>query len=176
MLFPPHCLGCGLEEDYLCLTCRRTLPRIMPPLCPRCGKPLNLEDHCYTCQGWQPEFNGIRSPFLFEGVMRNVIHQFKYNNFKTLAFTLAQLLAEYWETRPIEVEVIVPVPLHSHRLRERGYNQAALLAQEFGTLINLPVEENTLFRLQDTPSQVNASNAEIRQQPAKCAGGICLPQ
>ena len=64
----------------------------------------------------------------------------------------------------IEVDVIVPVPLHSHRLRERGYNQAGLLAQELGRLINLPVVEDSLFRLQDTPAQVKAPNAEIRRK------------
>ncbi|MFC1925263.1 ComF family protein [Chloroflexota bacterium] len=162
-LFPPHCLGCGLEGDFLCLTCRRALLRLLPPLCPRCGKPLSEEDRCYACQGWQPEINGIRSPFLLEGVMRNAIHQFKYSNYSALAFPLAELLAEYWETRPIDAEVIVPVPLHSRRLRERGYNQAALLAQELGKVIDIPVEEETLIRLKDTPAQVKASNADIRR-------------
>jgi len=109
------------------------------------------------------ELDGIRSPFLFKGIVRHAVHQFKYSNFKALAFPMAQLLAEYWENNSMEVEVIVPVPLHHRRLRERGYNQAALLAQELGRLINLPVEENTLFRLQDTSAQVKVSNAEARR-------------
>jgi len=138
-LFPPHCIGCNLEGDFLCLPCRRALPRLLPPLCPVCWKPMNQEDcHC-NCHILQIELNGIRSPFLFEGVMRRAVHEFKYSNFKALAFPLAQLLAEYWEISRIEVDVISPVPLHPHRLRVRGYNQAGLLAQELGKLTNLPV-------------------------------------
>ena len=162
-LFPPHCLGCGREGDFLCIPCRRALPRLLPPLCPKCSRPLVQEDRCPICQRWRLEINGIRSPFLFQGVVRQAIHQLKYNNFKALASPLAQLLAEYVETRPLPVEVIVPIPLHSRRLRERGYNQSALLAQELGRLISLPVVEDSLFRLRDTPAQARAPNAEIRR-------------
>jgi competence protein ComFC len=162
-LFPPHCLGCGKEGDFLCIPCRRALPRLLPPLCPRCSRPLIQEDRCPICQRWRLEINGIRSPLLFQGVVRQAIHQLKYNNFKVLASPLAQLLAEYVETRPLPVEVIVPVPLHPRRLRERGYNQSALLARELGRLISLPVVEDSLFRLKDTPAQARASNAEIRR-------------
>lgn len=161
-LFPQHCLGCGREGDFLCLTCCRGLPRLLPPLCPRCGRPLIREDHCSVCHKWQLEIDGVRSPFLFEGLMRQVIHQLKYNNFRALALPLARLLSEYWETRSLPVDVIVPVPLHARRLRERGYNQSGLLARELGKLINLPVVEGSLLRLGDAPAQVRAPNAEIR--------------
>jgi len=109
------------------------------------------------------EINGIRSPFLFQGAVRQAVHQLKYNNFKALAFPLAQLLGEYLETRLLPAEVIVPVPLHPRRLRERGYNQSALLARELGRLTSLAVVEDSLFRLMDTPAQVRAANAEIRR-------------
>ena len=163
-LFPPHCLGCGREGEFFCIPCRRALPRLLPPLCPQCGRPLTGEDRCSACQKWQLELNGIRSPFLFEGMMRQAIHQLKYNNFKALAFPLAQLLAEYFEARPLPVEIIMPVPLHSRRLRERGYNQSGLLARELGRLIDLPVVEDSLLRLRDTPAQVKAPDAEIRRK------------
>ncbi len=163
-LFPPHCLGCGREGDFLCVQCCRALPRLLPPLCPKCGIPLTGEDYCSACQKWQLELNSIRSPFLFEGMVRQAIHQLKYNNFKAMAFPFARLLAEYLETRPLPVEVIVPVPLHSRRLRERGYNQSGLLARELGRLIDIPVVEDSLLRLRDTPAQVKAPDAEIRRK------------
>jgi len=163
-LFPPHCVGCGREGDFLCIPCRRNLSHLLPPLCPRCGRPLTGEDRCSACQKWQLEIKGIRSPFLFEGVLRQAIHQLKYSNFKALAFPLAQLLADYFEAKSLSAEVIVPVPLHRRRLRERGYNQSALLARELGRLIDLPVVENSLLRLVDTTAQVKAPDAEVRRK------------
>jgi ComF family protein len=110
------------------------------------------------------EIDGIRSPFRFEGLMRRAIHDLKYNNFKALGFSLARLLAEYLETRPLPGEVLVPVSLHPHRLRVRGYNQSSILARELGKLINLPVMEDSLLRLRDTPAQARATTAEVRRK------------
>ena len=95
--------------------------------------------------------------------MRQAIHQFKYTNFKALAFPLAQLLAENLEAKPLPVDVIVPVPLHPRRLRERGYNQSGLLARELGRLTGLPVVEDSLVRLMNTPAQARAANADARR-------------
>jgi len=97
-------------------------------------------------------------------MIRHAIHQLKYNNFKAMASPLARLLAEYLEARPLPVEVIVPVPLNARRLRERGYNQSCLIARELGRLIDLPVVEDSLLRLKDTPAQVKAPDAEIRRK------------
>jgi ComF family protein len=95
--------------------------------------------------------------------VRQAIHQFKYHHFKALALPLAQLLAQHLETKTFKANVIVPVPLHPHRLRERGYNQSALLARELAKLIELPVEEGQLFRSRDTAPQVMIGNAEHRR-------------
>lgn len=163
LLFPLHCLGCGREGDFFCDSCRHALPRLLPPLCAKCGRPLVQDERCPACQKWHLEISGICSPFLFEGVMRQAILQFKYHNFKALALPLAQLLAEYLAAKPLPAENIVPVPLHPRRLRGRGYNQSALLAWELGKLTNLTVVEDTLLRLRDTPAQVKAPSAEIRR-------------
>ncbi len=162
-LFPAHCLGCGREGEFLCASCRNSLPRCLPPLCVKCGRPLTLEQRCSNCYNWQMEIDGIRSPFRFEGIVRQAIHKFKYNNFKALGLTLSHLLAGYLEARPLPKEVLVPVPLHSHRLRERGYNQSSLLAQELGKLTAIPVVEGSLVRFKDTPSQARSATAESRR-------------
>ena len=161
-LFPLRCLGCGREGDPLCVSCRYSLPRLLPPLCPNCGRPL-LEDRCSTCQKWSLEIDGIFSPFRFEGLVRQSIHQLKYNNFRVLSLPLAHLLAEYLKAKPLPAEVIVPVPLHPRRLRGRGYNQSSLLAWELGKLISLSVVEGSLVRLKDTPAQARAESAEMRR-------------
>ncbi len=162
-LFPRWCVGCGKEGEFICPSCRRSLPRVMPPLCPRCGKPRPSGTLCPTCVSWQAEIDGIRSPFRFDGVMRQAIHQLKYRNLRALAEPLAKLLNDYLATNPIPGEVLVPVPLHQKRLRERGYNQSSLLAKELGKLTNLPVVDDCLIRQRHAPPQARSSTVEERR-------------
>ena len=146
LLYPKWCLGCGKEGDFICHSCYQSLPRLVPPLCPLCGKPQPSSILCPKCISWQAAIDGIRAPFQFDGVIRQVIHQLKYRNLRALAEPLAKLLGDYLTTNPIPGEVLVPVPLHPKRLRERGYNQSRLLAQELGKLLSLPVVVNYLIR------------------------------
>jgi ComF family protein len=163
LLFPQRCVGCGKEGDFICPSCRRSLARITPPICPRCGTPQPNGVLCPACVSWRAEIDGIRSPFRFDGVMRQAIHQLKYQNLRALAAPLAELLQDYLVTNPVPGEVLVPVPLHRKRLRERGYNQSSLLAQELGRLINLPVVDNCLVRQKHAPAQARSSTADERR-------------
>lgn len=163
LLFPQWCIGCGKEGDFLCHSCRRSLPHIVPPLCPRCGKPQPSGILCPSCVDWQAEINGIRSPFRFDGVMRQAIHQLKYRNLKALTGLLATLLNGYLATNPMPGEVLVPVPLHQKRLRERGYNQSSLLARELGELIKLPVIDDCLIRQRHASPQARTASVDERR-------------
>ena len=162
-LFPQWCVGCGKEGDFVCYSCCRSLLRIVPPLCPMCGKPQPSGILCPSCVSWQARIDGIRSPFRFDGVMRQAIYQLKYRNLRALASTLAKLLNDYLGINPVPGEVLVPVPLHQKRLRERGYNQSSLLAQELGKLTKLPVVDNCLIRQRHTPPQARTSTVDERR-------------
>lgn len=94
--------------------------------------------------------------------MREAIHQLKYQNLRALAVPLAKMLREYLIASPLDVDVLVPVPLHRKRLRERGYNQAKLLAQELTKLINKPVVDDILVRRRHTPPQARTTTLEER--------------
>ena len=109
------------------------------------------------------DIDGICSPFRFDGAVRQAIHQLKYRNVKALAAPLAQLMGEYLMRSPLPVEVLVPVPLHPRRLRQRGYNQASLLARELAKIGLIPLVEGVLIRLHDTPAQTRTQSAEERQ-------------
>jgi len=163
LLFPRWCVGCGREGSFICDSCRQTLPFIVPPLCPKCGRPQLSGVFCPHCVSWQAEIDGIRSPFRFEGVIQQAIYKLKYGNIRALAQPLAKLLRDYLLTYPVSGEVLVPVPLHPKRLRERGYNQSDLLARGLGNLISLPVIDDCLVRLRYTSPQVKTSTVAERQ-------------
>jgi len=106
---------------------------------------------------------GVLCSLGFDGVVRQAIHQLKYRNVRTLAVPLAKLLHDYLVANPVPGEVLVPVPLHRKRLKERGYNQSSLLAQELGKLTNLPVVDDCLIRLRHAPPQARTSTVAERR-------------
>lgn len=164
LLFPHRCIGCGREGELICSSCLINLPRIMPPVCPRCGRPQSSNILCPECVKRQSYIDGIRSPYRFEGLIRQAIHQFKYRNMRSLATPLAQLMNNYLKTYPIPGDILIPVPIHKKRSRERGYNQSLLLARKLGKLINLPVIENCLIRRIQSPPQARSASAEERHR------------
>jgi ComF family protein len=106
--------------------------------------------------------DGIRAPFLFDGLIRDAIHEFKYRNLRALAPLLAGLMHSYLAENPIPGDVLVPVPVHRKRLRERGYNQSVLLARGLGGLSGLPVVADCLSRQRYTPPQARSSGINER--------------
>ena len=91
---------------------------------------------------------------VLENAARQAIHQLKYGNRPSLAAGLASLMADYWTASPLPAELIVAVPLHVARQRERGYNQAHLLASALGQMVGLPLATNALRRTRHTRVQV----------------------
>ena len=169
LLLPLKCLGCGREGDLICPSCRQSLPGIRLPLCQRCGATVSEGNLCRSCIHYPLTIDGIRSVFLFQSTVRQAILQLKYRHLKTIAAPLGQLLAEHLSSHPLKGEMLVPVPLHPKRLRERGYNQASLLAKELGKLFSLPVVEDTLVRVRDTISQASTASAIERRRNVKDA-------
>jgi ComF family protein len=164
LLFPRWCVGCGREGDFICSACRKSLTRITPPLCPRCGQPQLNNVICPACVGWQANIDGIRAPFKFDGVIRQAIHKLKYNNLRAMAAFLGQMLGDYLAANPLPAEVLVPVPLHPKRLRERGYNQSRLLALELSKLSSLPLIDDCLVRERHTTPQARTPSVDERRR------------
>jgi len=92
-----------------------------------------------------------------------VIHQLKYSDRHALTVILARLMADNWHASPMPADLIAPVPLHPARQRERGYNQADLLAQALGDMISLPVVGTGFRRTRHTRPQVDLSAADRRE-------------
>ena len=175
LLFPMSCAGCGREGKLLCQKCVSSLPRLQKPYCGLCASP-GQSSHCRWCQERHPAFVGIRAPFLFQGAIKEAVYAFKYRGVKAAAPELGQLLADYLKLHPLAGDVIFPVPLHPRRLRERGYNQSALLAKELGKLTGIRVESRLLTRKKDALPQVNTASKNQRRdnvaESFSCSGKV----
>jgi len=155
--FPQFCIGCGSEGEVICPACLGKLPWLLPPYCSRCGLPQDGSSPCRDCAGLNLDIDGIRSPLTFNKLAREAVHQFKYQNIRVLAGPLAGVLYNYLAENPIDADLIVPVPLHPRRLRERGYNQSLLLSLELGKFSGISVRPDILKRRINTPPQARTS-------------------
>jgi ComF family protein len=173
LLFPRWCIGCGREGEYICDVCRRNLPMITPPLCPVCGHPQSEGNVCRDCREMLMQIDGIRSPFIFDGIIRRAIHELKYRNLRGLAPLMAGMLYDYLVVNPLPADVLVPVPLHRNRQRDRGYNQSALLAVELGRRCGLPVAANGLIRHRYALPQARSTGLSERRK--NVAGAFSCP-
>lgn len=160
LVFPPQCAVCHTMGTLLCDSCLQQFPHVVDPICDHCGCPINHPGLCAACQISPPAIDGIRSVVMLTDGARQAVHRFKYEGASALAAPLAGLMAEYWSCRALPAEVLVAVPLHIARERERGYNQSYLLAREFGRQVGLPVLNGTLRRVRRTRPQVGLAAAE----------------
>ena len=138
------------------------------PLCPRCGRELEQRRAGCGCQARLRSVALLRSAAAYEGPLEQALHRFKYEGWRALAPALAGLMVDRLPC-PIEggeSARLLPVPLHRRRLRERGYNQSALLARELRRRWGLPDAAGRLVRVRDTPPQVGLDRPTRRQNVA----------
>lgn len=153
-LFPPRCISCHAWGEWLCARCREQIPFLDTPLCSRCSKLLRMPGVCNQCSEVPPPFEGIRAVAVYADPLRTAIRQLKFGGARAVAEPLAELLWGKWLEEPLPVTLVVPVPAHRSRLRERGYNQAALLAKPLAERIGLPMAERGLSRIRPTEKQI----------------------
>lgn len=164
VLFPQFCVNCGKAGAYFCNSCLQSMPYLEPPLCPQCGRPQALGELCWVCHNWHTDIDGIRAPFRFEGIIRIAVHELKYRNLRAISDKLAEMMSEYLKDNSLPCDVLIPVPLHDRRLRERGYNQSVLLAKELGKILGLPVDENSLVRDKFILPQARTASVDERRR------------
>src|SRR5918912_151136 len=107
-LFPARCLGCGRRGVAFCAPCWASLPRLRPPLCPRCSRPERSGTLCRACRRASPALTAVRAPCAYAGALGLAVQRLKYHQERHLATTLAELLVEALRARPLAVDAIVP--------------------------------------------------------------------
>jgi competence protein ComFC len=161
-VLPPRCGGCGKAGSRWCTQCHASVNKIEPPYCPVCGQKLNQSELCPRCRKATPHYSSLRSWAVFDGNIRNAIHQLKYNRNVGLGEVLARSLVDLFRSLEWEVDMIAPVPLGLARLAERGYNQSSLLAKPLSLALDIPYCPQIISRTKETRSQVGLTVAERR--------------
>lgn len=169
LLLPPICLNCReplAAHGALCARCWQSIDFIQPPLCEILGLPLPFAtaDISYSAAALRrkPDYGRARAVARFDGVMRELVHAFKYaDRHETLDLFGPMLSSAGHELLP-QADCIMPVPLHRFRLWRRRFNQAALLARRLGRDTGKRVEAGALLRVKPTASQVELKWEERR--------------
>ncbi len=179
-LFPPSCVLCGellpagkvtkrIGEkkecfEMVCHTCKKSLAPLKEPVCLKCGKTVEdtFVEYCFDCERTAFPFQRNRSVFPYNGKIRKAMHDFKYAHRKENAAFFSDAICSHlgaW-IQGLDVDVIVPIPIHKRRKRHRGYNQAELLANEVGKRLQIPVDRTILERCENTKAQKELGRKE----------------
>ncbi len=157
-LLPRLCPACGGNTEageILCAGCVQTLPR-SGPACPRCATPYDhpvLAHECGTCQQHPPAYDRCVALFHYGPPIDHFVRRLKFHRELSIATVLGEWLAErLQDTAPLP-DVILPIPLHATRLRERGYNQALEIAKPVAQQLGAPINRHALLRLHATAAQ-----------------------
>lgn len=171
---PPKCPFCGRRPDSPepegpCSACLSRLKFLRSPRCPCCGvafpSPSDSDHLCAECLTEERPFRRARAVCAYEGLIIEVLSKLKYGGLTRLAKPLGKLLADYQdpEFSLSESDLVVPVPLHPARLRERGFNQSVLLARQVSRRCSIPINFTALHRTRQTQPQTQLSGAERRK-------------
>ncbi len=182
LLLPMSCVACGsvLGTDVkpsrassrICRGCWDSIDLLRPPYCPCCGVPFSSEfalsaspDHiCGKCREAPPRFDSARSAGLYEGALREIIHAYKFSGLGGLSRDLGKLLGAHLQDRfgSCSFDFVTHVPLARRRYRERGFDQAWLLARSLAKNVGLTARPYVLERIRWEASQSKLSETQRR--------------
>ena len=169
LFYPASCVVCSGNvawREYLCADCRARAPRIAAPFCAKCSEPfsgaITQTFSCANCEHRTLHFDCAVAAYRSRGLVRKLVHEFKYGHQRHLRHPLAEWLRETMNDsrlRGRRFDLIVPVPLHPARERERGFNQATLLAELLARQVAVPLCA-VLERIRYTTTQTAYDRAE----------------
>lgn len=160
-LMPLVCVHCGVEGNLLCEKCVGEAVQLPRNTCVTCAEPTReYASRCGECAALPPPLDRLVPVFRYGGAVRSAVHALKYRHITAIAPVIADLIARHPYSRNAKIDCVVPVPIHKDRLRERGYNQAALLAQHVAENRDLLFIPDALSKTRATASQVDLTRQE----------------
>lgn len=168
VLFPKRCLGCGKVGAYFCTNCRNRITLIERSICPVCEKAA-IDGATHPGCRTRYTIDGLTSFFGYGGIIRKAVKALKYRFVFDLASEFISLipscsflfLSKLLSTKPLS-SLFIPIPLHSSRLRERGFNQAEVLGRLMAAKLHVSVRTDILKRIKRTTPQVEMKKREDR--------------
>ena len=173
LVVPPLCVACHRpvsSHDAVCAGCWSEIDFIRAPLCDRLGIPLPFDIGgsmiSAAAAADPPDYERARAVARFDGVMRELVHDFKFRDRHDARRLFGRWLTEAGVTLLADADLVVPVPLTRRRLATRRFNQAAMLAQEVARLTARRYEPLALQRIKRTQPQVGLSRQQRRENVA----------
>jgi ComF family protein len=161
ILLPPTCVLCGAQaqENLICRSCEADLPWPDGLQCPVCALPTGTGDTCGNCLKSPPAFDATRALLAYQFPVNAVLQRYKYSGFLAVAHLMGELFARKLEGHPLP-DLILPMPLHPSRLKERGFNQAVEIGRTLAARLGVPLEARLAKRTRATPPQANLAFKE----------------
>jgi ComF family protein len=161
------CGRCGedIGDTYVCSDCMNKIRKIEAPVSRKCGKHLasTSSDLCTDCRSHMNYFEISRSPFLYDGLIKDLIYGFKYYNKPYLYKFFGRALIDCLNKNDFgDIDFILSVPLHKSKMRSRGYNQSELTARYVSDKLG-KVYADALIRTKKTPKQSGQTRDERRE-------------
>lgn len=159
-LYPPLCGGCQEPGSRWCETCQTLTERIPETICQICGVVLPNNGICPHCDQLRPPYKALRAWAKYNDRIRNAIHRLKYAGDIALAEILARPLIQLVQKQAWQIDIVTAVPLGVSRMKQRGFNQSALLAFPLALGIGKSFRSKAISRVRETKSQVGLSASE----------------
>lgn len=162
LVYPPRCAACNVKRpsenahNFVCAGCWAAIQRTVPPFCPSCGRHTAPGGRCGLCIRQAPRFDRAFSPCLYTGVLKDIIHAFKYKGKNYLGRPLGSLMTSFIDEYNLplhDIDFILPVPLHPARLREREFNQSEILGAGISKRLGKKMNTAVLKRTRQTRTQ-----------------------
>ena len=170
LIFPPRCVICkSKSRKIICEDCLGKIVYLKPPICGVCGKPWDKYFEgslCEDCAKGGAPFSLARSVALYDGMLKEAIHKFKFDGKRKIAPYLSKLLVAYLQYGDIpikDINVVIPIPLSKKREKQRGYNQSKLLTEGIARHYSIPLDDASLKKIRDVTPQFELSRKERLQ-------------
>lgn len=163
LFYPALCQVCGKKtgqpDQNLCEDCLKKIKKRLPPFCMKCGRQLpgepRLEGRCPDCKKEDPYYDRALSAFCYEGILKNLVHDFKYKKMTSLVKEFVELTLDFMNVHGMDksIDLVLCIPMHPARLLKREINTSHILARALAKKLNIQYSSRILKKRKNTPPQ-----------------------